>query len=151
MRFQKIFPIIAISACLLFLSGCILNDSPAPGCRETIGIPMMGGCSGKTAIVDLEVESAPECVVIEANNCNGGVLQIRNTCSEALSLDKIVIDPSDSISLDVKEVEGSIEMIAAHGNFSEYIPEDDTRIELTGVVGLEPIKFAFTKTKPLCK
>jgi len=138
-------------SCMLILSGCIVKDSPAPGCIESIGIPSAGGCFGKTAIVDLDVLSAPECVVVEANNCNGGVLEIRNTCDEAIQLEGIEILPSRLISLDMKEAEGSIEVLETDSNFSQYIPDVDKRIEITGVVGNQTIKLAFTKTKPLCK
>jgi len=151
MSFHKYSPMIGIMVCMLVLSACIIKDSPAPGCRKTIGFPAMGGCSGKTAIVDLEVTSAPDCVIIAANNCNGGVLNIRNTCTEAITLNDITIDPSDSVSLDVKMSEGSIELTRAHGNFSDYIPDEDTRFELTGVMGVDTIQIIFTKTKPLCE
>ena len=151
MRFYKYSPIIGITVCMLILTACIVKDSPAPGCRKTIGFPAMGGCSGKTAIVDLEVTSAPDCVIIDANNCNGGVLNIRNTCAEAVALSDMVIDPSDSVSLDVKMVADTIELTRAHGNFSDYIPEQDTRFELVGVMGADPIQIAFTKTTLLCK
>jgi hypothetical protein len=151
MHFHKYSPMICITICMLFLSACIIKDSPAPGCVESIGFPAMGGCSGKTAIVDLEVTSAPDCVIITVNNCNGGVLNIRNTCTEALTLNGIVIDPSDSISLDAKMVDGSIELTNAHGNFTDYVPDEDTRFELEGVMGTDPIQITFTKTKLLCK
>jgi len=151
MRFRKLPTMIGAMSCMLILSGCIVKDSPAPGCIESIGIPSAGGCFGKTAIVDLEVASAPECVVVEANNCNGGVLEIRNTCSEALQLGEIVILPSSSTSLDIKEAERSIEVLETDSNFSQYIPDVDQRIEITGVVGSQTIKLAFTKTKPLCE
>jgi len=151
MRFNKLLTIIGVISCMLILSGCIVKDSPAPGCVESIGIRMMGGCFGKTAIVDLEVISAPDCVVVKANNCNGGVLEIRNTCSEAIQLDGLEILPSSSISLDIKETDGSIEVIETSSNFSQFIPDVDTSVEIKGVVGNQTIKMAFTKTKPLCK
>jgi hypothetical protein len=151
MRFIKPLTIIGVISCMLILSGCIVKDSPAPGCIESIGIPLAGGCFGKTAIVDLKVVSAPECVVVEVNNCNGGILEIRNTCKEAIQLDGIDILPSNSISLDIKEVEGSIHVIETDSNFSQYIPDVDKRIEITGVVGNQTIKLALTKTKPLCE
>jgi hypothetical protein len=135
---------------LVLLGGCIIKDSPAPGCRETIG-PMMGGCSGKTAILELEVGPVPECLVIRANNCNGGVLEIRNTCTETLVLDGIEINPSDSASLDVKDENGSQVVMIAHGNFSSYMPEEDRNIEVSGVMGDKTIQIGFTKTRPLCK
>ena len=151
MRFHKMFPIIAISACLLILGGCIIKDSPAPGCVESIGFPAMGGCSGKTAIVDLEVESAPDCVVIEANNCNGGVLEIRNNCEDTLQLDGMEISPVNSISLDFREADGSLDLLEAHGNFSQFAPVEDREIEITGTLGSQTIRIVLTKTKPLCE
>ena len=71
----------------LLLSGCIVTKgSPAPGCVESIGLPMSGGCFGKTVILDLTVEPENECLVITANNCNGGVLEVENSCPETLVL-----------------------------------------------------------------
>lgn len=151
MRSQNTISRIGIIASLLILSGCIIKDSPAPGCRKTIGFPSMGGCSGKTAIVDLEVTSAPDCMIISVNNCNGGVLNIRNTCTDMITLEEITIDPSGSISLDPVMVDGSLELARVHGNFSDFVPGEDLRIELTGNFGDDPIQFSFTKTKPLCK
>jgi len=151
MRTQKNSPIIGIAICLFILTSCVIKDSPAPGCRKTIGFPSMGGCSGKTAIVDLEVTSAPNCVIISANNCNGGVLNIRNTCTDTLTLNGVEIDPSDSVNLDAKLVDDAAEWTRAHGNFSDFIPEEDTRFELTGAIGTDPIQIVFTKTKLLCQ
>lgn len=150
MRFNKLLTIIGVISCVLILGGCIVKDSPAPGCIESI-FPSAGGCLGKTAIVDLTILSAPECVVVEANNCNGGILEIRNICSEVIQLDGMEMLPSSSISLDINEAEGSLEVIETDSNFSQYIPDIDKRIEITGVVGNQTFKLAFTKTKPLCK
>jgi hypothetical protein len=37
---------------LAFLSACIVTkDSPAPGCARSIGLPISGGCFGKTVIL----------------------------------------------------------------------------------------------------
>lgn len=151
MQFSKLSTMIGTMLCILTLSGCILRDSPAPGCIESIGLPSAGGCFGKTAIVDLEVVSAPDCVMMDVNNCNGGVLEIRNTCEEIIRLDGIEISPSGSINLDIIENQGSIEVIETDRNISQYIPEVDRRIMIIGVVGNQTIKLAFTKTKPLCE
>lgn len=151
MSFQKYSPMIGFTVCMLILNACVVKDSPAPGCRNTIGFPSMGGCSGKAAIIDLEVTSAPDCLTIAANNCNGGVLNIRNACTDPFILEEIIIDPFDTVSLDVKMVDGLIELSNTHGNFSGYFPEEDIRFELTGALGTDPLQFAFTKTKPLCE
>jgi hypothetical protein len=70
--------------------GCLVkNDSPAPGCVEYWGPAPMGGCFGKTAILDLKVEPQTECLEIAVNNCNGGILEVSNACAEMLVLNLI--------------------------------------------------------------
>ncbi len=144
--------ILTVALCLLVaLSGCVVKDSPAPGCRETIGFPAMGGCFGKTAIIDLQVESAPGCVVVEANNCNGGVLDVRNNCVETVRLGSAEIPPAGYAILDLIESSGRPEVIQISSNFSQYQPETDQQIDLEGVVGSQAFRVTFTKTKPLCE
>jgi len=36
----------------------------------------VGGCWGKSAIIDIKVEPAIDCLKIEVNNCNGGILEV---------------------------------------------------------------------------
>ena len=151
MRINRLLAIIGGISCMFILNGCVIKNSPAPGCVKSIGIPVMGGCFGKTAIVDFKVKSAPDCVVIEVNNCNGGVLDIQNTCSETIQLGGLEILPTDSIILDVKETDGTLEPMETSSNFSQFTPEADTSVKIKGIVGNETIELAFTKTKPLCK
>jgi hypothetical protein len=151
MKAKKRISILIGITSILILSGCIVKDSPAPGCRKTIGIPMMGGCFGKTVLQDLELISVPDCLEIRSNNCNGGILEINNTCSEAIQLDGVEILPASSISLDIKEADGSFELIPATGNFSQYAPDVDKNIEVTGIFGSQSIELTFTKTSPLCE
>jgi hypothetical protein len=145
--------IVAVALLSLVLAGCIVTvDSPAPGCREYIGIAPMGGCSGKTAILDLEVEPEPACLTIQVNNCNGGVLEVHNACDETLVLGGVEIPASTSVGLDVAEKqETGYSLTRAGGNFSTYTPDEDERVELTGALGNVAIKVTFTKTKQLCE
>lgn len=144
--------ILSFAVGLLFvLAGCVVKDSPAPGCRETIGLPAMGGCFGKTAVIDLHVESAPSCIVIEANNCNGGVLDVRNNCAETIRLGNVEIPPAGYAILDLVENEGKPEVIQVSSNFSQYQPKTDQEIDLEGVVGDQIFRLTFTKTRPLCE
>jgi hypothetical protein len=142
-----------VALLLMVLAGCIVTvDSPAPGCRKYIGVVPMGGCSGKTAILDLEVEPEPACLTIQVNNCNGGVLEVHNACSEMLVLGGVEIPASTSVGLDVAgKQETGYSLTRAGGNFSTYTPDEDERIELTGVLGSVAIKVTFTKTKQLCE
>jgi len=145
----KIFS--AVACMLIVMSGCVVKDSPAPGCIKTIGFPAMGGCFGKTAIVDLQAESAPDCVMIMANNCNGGVIDIRNDCAEPVRLGGIEIPPSDLAILDMVETGDALEVIQISSNFSQYKPEADRKIEIEGAIGGQVFRLTFTKTGPLCE
>lgn len=137
----------------LLLSSCIVTkNSPAPGCVKSIGLPTMGGCFGKTVILDLTIEPEHECLVITVNNCNGGVLEVDNSCQETLVLEGVEVPPSDRVSLDVIEGEnGMVSLSDVGGNFSNYIPEEDKSIALTGLLGSQQIRVAFTKTAQLCE
>jgi hypothetical protein len=140
----------ALSA--LLLSSCIVvKDSPAPGCVEYIGFPTAGGCFGKTAIVDMTVEPESECLDITVNNCNGGILEIRNGCDEAFTLGGVTVAPGDRVALDVVEGDGEYWLVEVNSNFSAYIPKVDERIELVGTLGSREIRVAFTKTRQLCE
>ena len=145
---------VLITAALLvfLLGGCIVTkDSPAPGCVESIGFPLIGGCFGKTAILDL-VEPENECLTIEVNNCNGGVLEVHNACSETLVLGGAEIPSSDYVSLDVIEQEGGEYSVSeVSSNFSDYVPETDKTIEIVGTLGTQEITIIFTKTAQLCE
>ncbi len=137
---------------VLLLSGCIVvKDSPAPGCVETVGFPTMGGCFGTTAILDLTVEPENECLEITVNNCNGGILEVRNNCGEELFLGGVRVPPSDSVSLDVVEENDAHSLIETYSNFSEYVPATDQSIEVSGTLGSQEIKVTFTKTARLCE
>jgi len=117
--------LLTLSVLLLLLStvvGCIVRkDSPAPGCIKYWGLAPMGGCFGKTVIMDLEVEPAIDCLTIEVNNCNGGVLEVSNSCDEPLVLGGVEITPQEyNVALDVLGKEdGRYLLTATYSNFSE--------------------------------
>lgn len=138
---------------MLSLSGCIVvRDSPAPGCVKTIGFTAIGGCFGKTAIMDLEVKPELECLDVMVNNCNGGVLNVENNCDVVLMIDGIAYETENYIILDViEEDDGTHSVIETYGNFSEYIPDADTRITVTGTLGSQEFTVSFTKTAQLCE
>lgn len=134
------------------LQGCIvIRDSPAPGCVERAGISPMGGCLGKTAIVDLEVEPEIGCLSITVNNCNGGILEARNECEQAVVLGGVRIESQESVRLDVVAKGDERALARVSSNFSSYVPAEDDRIELVGAVGQRQVKVTFTKTAKLCE
>jgi len=137
---------------LFLLTGCIIKDSPAPGCVEYIGFAPMGGCNGKTILTDLTLEGFPECVQVTLNNCNGGVLEVQNDCSEILILSNLEIPPGESVNLDIKPAaDGEFELIRIPSNFSDYSPTTDQSIKITGSIGDQALTISLTKTAPLCE
>jgi hypothetical protein len=140
--------------CLLAVAavGCLVKkDSPAPGCIEYWGPAPMGGCFGKTAIVDLTVEPQTECLEIAVNNCNGGILELSNSCAEMLILDRITVHPGESnVGLELDRQNGEYVLSFADSNFSEYVPSEDEFVEIRGLLGAQEVKISFVKTKKLC-
>lgn len=148
----KLMLSVIIVSLMFILSACIVTkDSPAPGCVESIGLPTFGGCSGKTAIIDLSVNPKLDCLTINANNCNGGVLEIHNACQETLILDDIEILSAGSASLDVfEDTDGIPTLNEVWSNFSDYIPTQNTVISTTGILGNQKLEITFTKSAKLC-
>ena len=142
---------------LLLLStvaGCIVRKgSPAPGCVKYWGLAPMGGCFGKTVIMDLEVEPSIDCLTIEVNNCNGGVLEVSNSCDEPFVLGGVEITPQEhNVGLDVLGKEdGRYLLTATYSNFSDYFPQENEEIELVGILGDQEERVSFIKTNKLCE
>ena len=136
-----------------YLSGCVITkESPAPGCIEYVGVPIAGGCFGRTVILDIQVEPEIECLEARANNCNGGVFEIINDCDEEVFLEGFRIAPSSRITFDVAESEdGNFSFTEIWTNFSEYIPEEDTTVKMNGSMNDQEIMITFLKTKALCE
>ncbi len=130
----------------------IKKDSPAPGCVEYWGLAPMGGCLGKSVILDLQVEPALDCLTIEVNNCNGGVLRVNNLCDESLVLGGVEISPGErSDNLGIAGRKGDTYFLTRIGaNLAEYIPAADELIEVLGTLGDQQVKVSFTKTRELC-
>lgn len=134
-------------------TSCIVTkDSPAPGCIKSVGIPMAGGCSGKTAILELQVVPNIDTIIIKVNNCNGGVLEVRNSSDQLLVLGGVEIEASDYVSLDVIgwQADGYYSLKEISSNFSDYVPVQDEAIAIQGVLGQEQFIVTYTKTKKLC-
>jgi len=146
---QLLIPVLLVS---VLLTGCLVKeDSPAPGCIEYWGPAPMGGCFGKTAILDLQVEPEMECLQISVNNCNGGVLEVSNSCAEMLVLSRITIHPRErNVTLDLDRENGEYFLRPTDSNFSEYLPPEDEPVEILGIMGALEVRIAFTKTSELC-
>ena len=149
-------PLLTVSVLLLLLGTAVAcgikKDSPAPGCIEYWGLAPMGGCFGKSVIMDLKVEPAIDCLTIEVNNCNGGILEVSNLCNEPLFLGGVEIKPSErNVGLDVLgQEDGRYTLTYTASNFSDYIPQEDEAIEVLGSLGDQTVRVSFTKTKELC-
>ena len=67
---QLVWISICIVIQLIFFAAGVVRaeaENPAPGCRKSFG---MGGCFGKTAILNVAVEPAVDCLLVEGDNCN---------------------------------------------------------------------------------
>jgi hypothetical protein len=128
-----------------------VSESPTPGCVKWIGFRPKGGCFGKTAIVDLEIRGASDCLSVQVNNCNGGVLKIYNTCTEIFLIEKIEIPPDGLMTLDLREnYKGVVELFRTSGNFSGYAPVEDQHMIFNGTIGDGVVGVSFTRTRLLC-
>ena len=144
--------LIIITCGLFLLTNCVVKDSPAPGCVEYLHIAPMGGCNGKTIITDLELEGFPECAKVTVNNCNGGVLAVRNDCAIILNLENMALQSGEAMTLDFQPtMDGNFELKRIPSNFSDYSPSEDQFIEIIGSIGDQAISFSLTKTAPLCE
>ena len=134
------------------LTGCGIPYwvSDAPGCTRVIGAKM-GGCSGTTVIRDVQIEPQIDCLKkVEANNCNGGMLEFSNFCGQPLIFGDVAIDNYIN-SLDViRDDAGNWIPVESNGNFTREIVEKDTRITLNGTLGDQKVSLSFTKSAPLC-
>lgn len=139
--------LLALSA--LLLSACLFEQSPAPGCRATFGLGT-GGCQGKSAVINLRAYGA-DCLTLEADNCNGGVINVRNNCKDDFLISSINIKAGSSAILDLQEENMFVKLAEVDNNFSQYIPKAETTVEMYGTVGANTIRMRFTKTGPLCK
>jgi hypothetical protein len=111
----------------------------------------MGGCFGKTAILDLKVEPQTECLEIAVNNCNGGILEVSNACAEMLVLNQITVHPGERhVGLDLDRQNDEYVFKSSGSNFSEYVPSEDEFVEIRGMLGAQEVKISFLKTKELC-
>lgn len=136
----------------MLLAGCIVKqDSPAPGCVEYWGPAPMGGCFGTTAILDLQVKPDNDCLEIAVNNCNGGILEVSNTCAEILFLRQITVHPGERhVGLDLEKQDGEYMLVPSPDNFSDYLPVEDEHVTIQAMLGGQELKISFVKTKELC-
>jgi hypothetical protein len=152
MKTIRPFFFILLTCGLFMLTSCIVKDSPAPGCVEYLLFAPMGGCNGKTILTDLTLEGFPECIVVTVNNCNGGVLNVQNDSSKALTLGNLEIPAGESFNLDVQpDSDGGFVLVRIPSNFSNYSPTTDQTIQITGAIGDQALTISLTKTAPLCE
>ena len=143
-------PMAALCSLSVLLSGCGLfsRASEAPGCNQMIG----WGCSGVTVIRDVIIEPEIDCLKkVEANNCNGGILEFSNFCEQPLVFGDLSIGGYVN-SLDVVQDEKDNWIaVQSNGNFSMQTVEQDTDITLNGTLGDQAVTLSFTKSAPLCE
>lgn len=84
------------------------------------------------------------------NNCNGGVVDIRNNCVEDFKMGEVVIGPDKAGSMELHRIKGKVEALRAQGNYASYFPGQHETLEATGLLGKTKIKIGYKKSKKLC-
>lgn len=119
----------------------------APGCIDTTSI---GGCFGQHIIKSAKVSSLINCLEFEINNCNDGVIEVRNDCKTNLTINNKSF-PENYFVIDVSRGSaGELIINYADGNFSNYKPQKDDPIELLIKIGGKQTILKYIKTGPLC-
>lgn len=143
-------------ACLLavalILSGCTDGgngpETDTPGCGGGPG--GITGCMGKSAIRDISVAPAVECLEVSANNCNGGVLAIDNKCSDDLEIGGITVPAGEYKLIEfVRNGSGELFVVELLGNPTTYVPEGEDTLSATGNLGGQEITISCLK-KNVC-
>lgn len=130
------------------------SDVP-PGCNPaTKGF--IGGCTGKSQIEDIKL-LGPDCLSVNVNNCNGGVVEVYNTCAKKLNLGNITIAARKSngelpISVELeKDASGKIIIKESRGNSASYTPKETEEFFIDGDMEGQKVKLSYVKTKQLCE
>ncbi|WP_322486987.1 hypothetical protein [Chloroflexus sp.] len=82
---------------------------------------------------------------------NGGVLEVQNRCETAFEVGQANIAPEERVTLDVMATGNEYILVSISSNFSQYVPTQNTPIELIGTLGNQAITVRFTKTAELCE
>lgn len=132
----------------------------APGCIDTGG--MFGGCFGKHIIKNARISKNIPCLKLEINNCNGGIIEIRNQCQKDVTINGKVfpyrteIPVNKSYDLVVTRIGDKMHIINKSNRLlDESVAEELGRLksaaispigqELTGKIGQKEFTFTFTQ------
>ncbi len=158
---KKQFAVAAVIA-LIFLIGCEKPATPtdtgfsqsqaevkeaAPGCSLGAGI---SGCTGKSIITNLMIDPDVGCVKITPNNCNGGVLEIENSCDSSFVIGGFNMPANSSAIVELVKENGAYRAKEARGNFANYYPDKNEDVGFTAQSGSKKIKVSLVKTAKLC-
>lgn len=119
----------------------------------------LGGCFGTAGIENLVVEPAIPCLSIKANNCNGGVLTIINTCREELTVGDLKINRTsfpdgkenfreNTVEL-IKDSENNNVAIKSRGIYASYYPSEKETMRISGMIGNSSFNISYVKNPEL--
>ena len=158
---KKIIAVAAVIV-LILLIGCEKPAKPAdtgfsqsqaevketaPGCSLGAGI---AGCTGKSIITNLIIDPDVGCVKIKPNNCNGGVLEIENSCDSAFLIGGFDMPAKSTATVELIKENGAYRAKEARGNLASYFPQTNEDAGFTAQSGSKKIKIALVKTAKLC-
>ncbi len=146
---RRILIVLIFSGFLLL--GCPLDGegTGAPGCDGGGWMPT--GCFGESVIENITVEPSSDCLKVDANNCNGGVLEVENRCGADLEIGGKTVPAGTTYQLleFARNGDGDIYIIEPEGNFDSYCPENEDVLSVKGMLGDEEITISYTK-KNIC-
>ncbi len=140
---MKSFSIFVGVFLLVFLSGCIIKNSPAPGCIKYWPVRPIGGCFSRFAIINTRIEPPIDCIKLEINNCNPPLkIRLINNCKEDVYVqgEKIPYEvESCYIPLQIyylaKDLQGNVVLTE-----SRVCLKRNENVSVTGFVGEEQFK-----------
>ncbi len=119
------------------------TQQTAPGCNGGGGIT---GCLGKSFIRNASLEPAFNCVRLDPNNCNGGVLGVENHCEDDLTIGGVVVAAGEFKNVElVREAGGAVAVVEPEGNFDSYNPETADELGVYGTLGAQAVQLSYVK------
>ena len=77
---------------------------------------------------------------------------MNSSCQEMLILDGVQVAPSSSVGLDlIKGDDGTYSLSEEDSNFTSTVLEKEMSVSVTGMLGTQEVKVAFTRTAQLRK
>jgi len=91
------------------------------------------------------------CLNVKPINCNGGVLEIYNTCKDIATIGNIMLPTKEYLYVEIvkNSTTEAYQVVQVRG-ISVFLPSQKTKLKATGTVGNQSFTISYVKTGPLC-